>query len=238
MEQTKTFFQICEDRQLNVASVGRKYVRRYERPFDRHSIPTQTEYSDIFGETKTPTKTKQKTISVPETVFIQPQIIEIVPAETVSEDTDKKEDTPTTKPKERTGWQTLGLILLMLLPVFGSFQNIYVVTGHLMDTWVASMTFTILFSVAPFVLTWVGVGRVVRFLVVPVLMIWEGFCNLTRIYAGLINFDQNAFPNRFLQLTCDIFDSGTKGTALALSGIMAALALVIFFAGYIGLNKK
>ena len=100
------------------------------------------------------------------------------------------------------------------------------------------MTFTILFSVAPFVLTWVGVGRVVRFLVVPVLMIWEGFCNLTRIYAGLINFDQNAFPNRFVQLVSDIFDSGTKGTALALSGIMAALALVIFFAGYIGLNKK
>ena len=238
MEQTKTFEQLCEDRQMNVASMAKTHFTRKGLSFDKHAVPTGIQFADIFGDKKARTRTAKKTISVPEIVSIRPQIFEIVPAEIEDKETSKDTDTSKTETPKRTIWKTIGLWFLMLAPVFWSFQNVNTVTGHLLDTQTASLTFTVLFSVAPFVLAWVGVGGLVKYFIVPVLMLFEGFCNVTRIYAGLINFDQNAFPNRFLQLVSDIFDSGTKGTALAISVVMAALSLVIFFAGYIGLNKK
>ena len=237
MEQTKTFDQLCTERQMKVGSVAKTYFTRRGLSFDKYAIPTETQYAEIFEGQKTRTRTATKTVNVPETVSIRPQIFEIVPGEIKERDT-KTGTEPKTKTKKRDIWRILGLLFLMLAPVFGSFQNVNTVTGNLLDTKTASLTFTVLFSLAPFVIAWVGVGALVRYFVVPVLMLFEGFCNLTRIYAGLVNFDQNAFPNRFLQLVCDIFNSGTKGTALAISAIMAALSLVIFFAGYIGLNKK
>lgn len=238
MEQTKTFLELCEERQIKIGSVARTHFARKGLSFDRHAIPTQTQYAEIFEGQKTRTKTATKTVNVSENASIRPQIFEIVPGNDEDKDTEKRQEETQTPTKKRDIWKTLGLWFLMLAPVFGSFQNVNTVTGNLLDTKTASLTFTILFSLAPFVIAWVGVGALVRFFVVPVLMLFEGFCNLTRIYAGLVNFDQNAFPNRFLQLVCDIFNSGTKGTALAISAIMAALSLVIFFAGYIGLNKK
>ena len=223
---------------MKVGSVAKTYFTRRGLSFDKYAIPTETQYAEIFEGQKTRTKTATKTVNVPETVSIRPQIFEIVPGKVEDKDTEKTQTETQTPTKKRDTWQTLGLWFLMLAPVFGSFQNVNTVTGNLLDTKTASLTFTVLFSLAPFVIAWVGVGALVRYFVVPVLMLFEGFCNLTRIYAGLVNFDQNAFPNRFLQLVCDIFNSGTKGTALAISAIMAALSLVIFFAGYIGLNKK
>lgn len=151
---------------------------------------------------------------------------------------EKPKETQKPAAKRLNRWQITGLGFLMLLPLVVSFQNLNQVTGSLLDNEFSSLAFTVLLSVAPFVMTLVGVGKIVRWGIIPTLMIWEGFCNLTRIYSGLTKFETNALPTRFLQLVCDIFETGTKGTALALSAIMAALSLAIFFAGYIGLNKN
>jgi hypothetical protein len=71
--------------------------------------------------------------------------------------------------------------------------------------------------------------------------LFEGFCNVTRIYGGLTNFDTPGamgWPTRFLGLVTDIFGSGTLETAKALSVLLSGLILWLFYTAVFGLKKE
>lgn len=108
------------------------------------------------------------------------------------------------------------------------------ITGHEFS----ALLLTGLFSASPFLFVLAGMKNRITVLLVGLLIAYECFCNFTRIYGGLTGFGRSGFPTRFLGLVTDVFNTGTHGTALALSGIMAGLAAAVFYIAYNELSKK
>ena len=142
------------------------------------------------------------------------------------------------QPQTRKGWQTALLALLMLAPAAASVQNMYHVTHDISGDWFAAVCLTAVFSAAPFMFVLSGVKSRATGALVFFMVLYEAFCNVSRIYGGLTGFGKGGFPTRFLGLVTDIFNAGTHGTALVLSVIMAILAAGTFYAAYSEINKN
>lgn len=143
-------------------------------------------------------------------------------------------------PKERkqTSVRTFLLYALMAIPAVASIQNMHRVTFDIAGHEFTAMLLTGLFSASPFLFVLAGMRNRATVALVAILIAYECFCNFTRIYGGLTGFGHNGFPTRFLGLATDIFNSGTRYTALTLAGIMSAMAAAVFYVAFSELNKK
>lgn len=143
-------------------------------------------------------------------------------------------------PKERkqTSVRTFLLYALMAIPAVASIQNMHRVTFDIAGHEFTAMLLTGLFSASPFLFVLAGMRNRATVALVGILIAYECFCNFTRIYGGLTGFGHNGFPTRFLGLATDIFNSGTRYTALTLAGIMSAMAAAVFYVAFSELNKK
>ena len=126
---------------------------------------------------------------------------------------------------------------LMAAPAIASIQNMHSVTGDLTGLY-SGIMLTAIFSLAPFAFIVVGLrGWFVKSLTL-LMIAYECFCNVMRIYGGLTRFGIDGYPTRFLGLVTDFCDSGTYATARFLSVFMALIAAGVFYAAYLQLNKK
>ncbi|MCB0541888.1 MAG: hypothetical protein KDC70_00135 [Saprospiraceae bacterium] len=141
-------------------------------------------------------------------------------------------------PGKTFGWRGAILYLLMAIPALASLQNMHTVTLDITGHEFSALLLTGLFSASPFLFVLAGMKNRITVLLVGLLIAYECFCNFTRIYGGLTGFGRSGFPTRFLGLVTDVFNTGTHGTALALSGIMAGLAAAVFYIAYNELSKK
>lgn len=143
-------------------------------------------------------------------------------------------------PKERkqTSARTYLLYALMAIPAVASIQNMHRVTFDIAGHEFTALLLTGLFSASPFLFVLAGMRNRGTVALVGILIAYECFCNFTRIYGGLTGFGHDGFPTRFLGLATDIFNSGTRGTALLLAGIMSAMAAAVFYVAFSELNKK
>ena len=126
---------------------------------------------------------------------------------------------------------------LMAAPAVASIQNMHSVTGDLTGLY-SGIMLTAIFSLAPFAFIVVGLrGWFVKSLTL-LMIAYECFCNVMRIYGGLTRFGIDGYPTRFLGLVTDFCDSGTYATARFLSVFMALIAAGVFYAAYLQLNKS
>ena len=126
---------------------------------------------------------------------------------------------------------------LMAAPAIASIQNMYSVTGDLTGFY-SGIMLTAVFSLSPFAFILIGLrGFFVKSLTL-LMIAYECFCNVMRIYGGLTRFGSDGYPTRFLGLVTDFCNSGTYATARTLSVFMALIAAGVFYAAYLQLNKK
>ncbi len=153
-----------------------------------------------------------------------------------------KTNTPKTKDQSLahpfTAYRRPILYTLMAMPAVASIQNMYSVTADIAAHTFTAALLTGLFSATPFLFVLAGMRHRWTQALAAVMIAYEGFSNVTRIYGGLTGFGHGDFPTRFLGLVCDFFNTGTYGTAKVLAVIMATMAAAVFYAAYHELNRK
>lgn len=136
------------------------------------------------------------------------------------------------------GWREFVLLALAFAPALASMRNMRNITHAISGNETDAVLITAVLSMAPVGFIVAGVrGRPVIGLSV-LLILYESFCNLTRIYGGLMNVGKSGYPTRFLGLVTDIFNSGSHGTAIALAAFTAFFIAAVQYAAVFELNKK
>lgn len=226
--RTRTVKEYAEQHGLNPDSVRVRAKRKLDRTVNLKSILTADDWATMYPDKTAPkTRTPKKEKSV---------FSDYPPAVSNVEPSGNREEKK--KPAKTGRWRGLLLYVLMLIPAAASMQNMFRVTHDIGGDYFAAICLTGLFSAAPFMFVLAGVRNAVTGALVAFMVLYEAFCNFTRIYGGLTGFGKNDFPTRFLGLVTDVFESGTHYTAIFLAAIMAALAASTFYAAYFELNKK
>ena len=235
-----TIADICQAADVKPDTVSKAWRRAYtagavSRPFSMSLVPTDLEVETVpalakaMGKTAQPAKrvatlpAKAATVAQPPAVAAT-QPIEATPAQ------------PVAPPAEWPMWAIMGATTVATV------QNMATVTGNLFngDMW-ASWTLTALLSAVPFVVSLQKTVNAYAKALVAALVVAEIFCNMTRIYAGLTNFDTPGYmgyPTRFLGMVTDMLGSGTYPTARVLAGAIALIIAGIFAVSFHEINKK
>ena len=191
---------------------------------DRRANKTKAEPSP---KTKRTNKTKQgplvtETISEatqpPQTITIQPDVL----------------------PEQPAGLQkyrSFILGFLLVAPTAASVTNMYDVSYSITQEAVTAGLYTTVLALTAMgftiarVKSWVTVGLSL------ILIGYESFCNLSRLYFGLMG-GVKGDPTRFLGTVTDLFDTGSHGTALAIAGFSALMLAAVQYATIFELQKN
>lgn len=220
----RTLRQWADSAGKNPDSVARTFRRK--NPGQKVSVNTvmsALEWADILGgqsAVSVPVRTTQK-----KRVTLTPRPSGNVPA--VREP----------QPAKRQSLRAWLLYTLMVVPAAASLQNMHRVTLDIAGHEFSAALLTGLFSASPFLFVLAGLKNRLTVWLVAVLVLYEAFCNFTRIYGGLTGFGLRGMPTRFLGLVTDVFNSGTHQTAVVLAVIMSMLAASVFYAAYNELRK-
>lgn len=136
------------------------------------------------------------------------------------------------------GWQKFLLVLLLLAPTAASVNNMLHITEALAGNYFDAVLLTVVLSASALGLVLAGVRDRWTLLLAVVLIAFESFCNLTRIYGGLMGVGTTGNPTRFLGLVTDIFNTGSHGTAIALGCFTALFIAAVQYAAVFQLNQK
>lgn len=219
----RTLRQWADSAGKNPDSVARQYRRRTKSGVSLSAVLSATEWADILGgqsAVSVPVRTTQK-----KRVTLASRPSGNVPA--VREP----------QPAKRQSLRAWLLYTLMVVPAAASLQNMHRVTLDIAGHEFAAVLLTGLFSASPFLFVLAGLKNRLTVWLVAVLVLYEAFCNFTRIYGGLTGFGLRGMPTRFLGLVTDVFNSGTHQTAVVLAVIMSLLAASVFYAAYNELRK-
>ena len=139
--------------------------------------------------------------------------------------------------RPKIGWRECIIVGLLIAPTAASVRNMYTVTYHLSEHATDAVLLTTVLSVSALGFVAAGIRSWWAVSLAVVLILFESFCNLTRIYGGLMGTGATGNPTRFLGLVCDIFGSGSHWTAVVLGGITALFIAAVQYAAIFELNK-
>ncbi len=129
------------------------------------------------------------------------------------------------------------LVCLLIAPTAASVENMYNVTRSLSESAHTAVFLTVVLSVSALGFVWAGIRSKWVVALALLLITFECFCNLARIYGGLMGIGTTGNPTRFMGLVTDIFGSGTHQTAIVLGGITALFLAAVQYAAIISINK-
>lgn len=264
----RTIADICEAWGLDPESVRQAWGRAKKkgkvcRDFSRTLVPTSAEMSAVsclakLGGRASGSAAAEASEGVDKPVVAAPAAVEVPMPDSLFESlgiaaagralSPKKQPetaagTPAQDGVEGANWPMWAIMCASTLVTLQSVSN---VTGSLFQgNEEASLTLTGVLCAVPLVLSWQKkVSWEAKFLVFG-LIIFEGFCNTTRIYAGLLNFvgdaSSNAVANQptlFLQMVMGMLSTEKTETALGLSITIAAIIAAIFGMAFRAINKK
>ena len=225
--RARTLREWADSTGKNADSVTRTYRRRTGNSVSVNTILSASEWADITGgQVSSPVSVSASKPSKREKrVSLNPQGSGNVPA---------VREPQSAKRQSLRAWL---LYTLMVVPAAASLQNMHRVTLDIAGHEFAAVLLTGLFSASPFLFVLAGLKNRLTVWLVAVLVLYEAFCNFTRIYGGLTGFGLRGMPTRFLGLVTDVFNSGTHQTAVVLAVIMSLLAASVFYAAYNELRK-
>lgn len=129
------------------------------------------------------------------------------------------------------------LYFLLAAPTVASVHNMFAVTNDLSGNVFDAVALTVVLSVSALGFVWYGIREWHTIALALLLIAYEAFCNLARIYGGLMGIGTTGNPTRFMGLVTDIFGSGTHQTAIVLGGITALFLAAVQYAAIISINK-
>ena len=131
------------------------------------------------------------------------------------------------------------LYVLLIGPIVASWHNMYLITHDLSGTVYDAVALTAVLSFSAIGFVWYGVQNWYVMALAGLLITYESFCNLTRIYGGLMGSGTpTGNPTRFIGLVTDIFGTGTHGTAIFLGAFTAFFIAAVQYAAVFELNKS
>ena len=141
----------------------------------------------------------------------------------------------TAAPKKNS--RTWVLYFLLAAPTVASVHNMFAVTNDISGNVFDAIALTVVLSVSALGFVWYGIREWHTIALALLLIAYEAFCNLARIYGGLMGIGTTGNPTRFMGLVTDIFGSGTHQTAIILGGITALFLAAVQYAAIISINK-
>lgn len=243
--QTMTPKEIAERLGVGTDAVRMKYKRMFpERPFDAN----ETLPSEIFvrllsdGRKKAQPKKGNKTRNVAEPKkkvepqpTPEPEWVEVVTDKPAPEP--EPEEETWTQEQERPFYRRAILIALLIAPTAASVSNMYSVTGEITGEPITAALYTVILSVSALGFTLSGVRSWVTVLLSVILIAYESFCNLTRLYHGLMG-GVKGNPTRFLGTVTELFDSGSYGTAVIIAGFSALMLAAVQYTAIFEIQKR
>lgn len=238
--QSRTLAEWADIAGKDIASVL-KQARRKRRQATRTDILTMSEWAELYPDKNTD-KSNGQVAQTKQTLSAQRvstrHFSDVSASPAAPKGAVVRNDVPPpplSKPNKFRRWI---LYCLMAIPALASIQNIHGVTFDITGHLFGSVLLTGLFSAAPFLFVLAGVKNAATRILVALMVIYEAFCNLTRIYGGLTGFGKGGFPTRFLGLVTDIFNTGTHQTAIFLAVVMSIIAACTFYAAFFELGKS
>jgi len=140
---------------------------------------------------------------------------------------------PVSAPKKRTA--ILGLLLAA--PTAASVTNIYTVALAITQEEGTAVLYTIVLACSALGFTIANFRSWLTFSLSALLIAFESFCNLSRLYHGLMG-GVSGNPTRFLGTVTEIFNSGSHGTALIIAGFSALMLAAVQYAAIFELQKR
>lgn len=249
----RTIAQMCADAGTAVETVRQAWNRARSsgivgRPYTQENIPTAQEIQAVAPLRKMTGQAKNKHTAAPKKAVLPAERVKAVHGESGvrrHEDEGAHPAPPAVvvAPAVVAGLDWKRFFLYAMVGIIGiiSWQNMAAVTGHLFESWFASQLITAIFTVSAPFMAGAGMMRGWGSVMVVLMVVFEGLCNVTRIYGGLTNFDTPGcmgYPTRFLGLVTDICDSGTLMTAKIIAVVMSALLCGLFFIFIFELKKE
>lgn len=248
----RTIAQMCADNGTAVETVRQAWNRARSsgivvRPYTQENVPTVEEIQAVAPLRKIMGQAKNKHTAAPKKAAlpVRPKAVHGESGVRRNEDEGAHPAPPAVAVAPVVGveshWKRPLLYLAVGVIGLISWQNIAAVTGHLFESWFNSQLITAVFTFAAPFLAWAGMMRGWGSALVILMVLFEGLCNVTRIYGGLTNFDtpgRMGYPTRFLGLVTDICDSGTLMTAKIIAVVMSALLCGLFFIFIFELKKE
>ena len=149
----------------------------------------------------------------------------------------KKSDVQNKKTASVPSVRIAVLVGLLLVPTAASVSNMFAVSESITGEPVTALLYTIVLSCSALGFTIVGSRSWITFTLSIALIAYESFCNLTRLYFGLMG-GVKGNPTRFLGTVTNLFDSGSHGTALAIAGFSALMLAAVQYASIFELQKN
>jgi hypothetical protein len=129
--------------------------------------------------------------------------------------------------------------VLLIGPIIASWHNMYLITHDLSGTPYDALALTAVLSASAIGFVWYGSRSWYIMAISALLIAYESFCNLTRIYGGLMGSGTHTGnPTRFVGLVTDIFGTGTHQTAIFLGAFTAFFIAAVQYAAVFELNKS
>lgn len=138
-------------------------------------------------------------------------------------------------------WRFYLLLGVVLIPTGASVQNMYHVAYQIGENAFAAVLFTALLSVTALAFTVAGVRSWFTVVLAVLLVAYEAFCNMTRIYSRLMPYSERfagRMPSEFTGQVTDVFGTGSHETAVALAAITALIIAVVQYAGIYEINTR
>ena len=249
----RTIAQMCADNGTAVETVRQAWNRAKAsglvgRPYTQENVPTVEEIQAVAPLRKMTGQAKNKHTAAPKKAALPVERPKAVHGESGvrrHEDEGAHPAPPAVvvAPAVVAGLDWKRFFLYAMVGIIGiiSWQNMAAVTGHLFESWFASQLITAIFTLSAPFMAWAGMMHGWGSVMVVLMVVFEGLCNVTRIYGGLTNFDtpgRMGYPTRFLGLVTDICDSGTLMTAKIIAVVMSALLCGLFFIFIFELKKE
>jgi hypothetical protein len=135
-------------------------------------------------------------------------------------------------------WQRrAALTALLLAPTAASVTNMLHVTGEITGEPITAALYTVVLSITALGFTLSGIRSWVTVALAVILIGYESFCNLTRLYFGLMG-GVTGNPTRFLGTVTSIFESGSHGTAIVIAAFSAAMLAAVQYTSILELQKR
>ncbi len=135
--------------------------------------------------------------------------------------------------------RTWVLYILLIAPTVASVHNMFTVTFALSGNTYDAISLTVVLSMSAIGFVWYGVRAWYSIALAAILITYEAFCNLTRVYGGLMGSGTpTGNPTRFVGLVTDIFGTGTHYTAIFLGAFTAFFIAAVQYAAIIEINKN
>jgi len=205
--QGRTIREVCEQQGVSPQSLGVKFRRSFGTGYSVDLVPTDEQYAVLFGNIKTRKQQPSPKTGAAKITFEKTGTLAT------------KTHTPKAAPVKNQLTRKEGILLALIgFSTLCSVSNIFSISDVIMGNAFDAALLTGILACTGLGFVYAGVRGVGLFLI-GVVILFESFCNLVRVYQGFYTPAGN--PTHFLTTVTDIFSSGSNATAVIMAAVVS-----------------